>query len=129
LSDEDFQRLLAFRTALRRFLHWSEQEATDHGLTPAQHQLLLAVRGHGSAPSIREVAEHLLVKHNTAVELVDRAQAAGLIRRATDRGDHRLSRLHLTAAGRRRLDSLAAAHLEELARLQPALAWLDRGPD
>jgi DNA-binding MarR family transcriptional regulator len=117
-SDSDYQRLLAFRDQLRRFLHWSEQQAVDAGITPAQYQLLLAVRGHvGGAPTIRDVAEHLLLRHHSVVGLIDRAELAGLVERRTDSGNHRVVRLHLTRRGTRRLATLAAAHLDELKRL------------
>src|SRR3954471_23979052 len=102
LTDEDYDRLLAFRDGLRRFLHWSEQQASDAGLTPAQHQLLLAIRGHGKAPSMTEVASHLMLRRHSAVELVDRAARAGLVRRLQDEADQRVVRLELTAAGLRK---------------------------
>jgi DNA-binding MarR family transcriptional regulator len=119
LSDNDFARLLEFRDGLRRFLHWSEQQAKAAGLTGAQYQLLLAIRGHDGNPSVGEVAEHLLLKHHSVVELVDRAERAGLVRRVIDPDDHRVVRLTLTTDGRNRMADLAAAHLEELSRLRP----------
>jgi DNA-binding MarR family transcriptional regulator len=118
LHDDDFARLLAFRDGLRRFLHWSEEQAKGVGLTPSQHQLLLAIRGHGSAPSIGDVAEHLLLRHHSAVELVDRAARAGLVARVADADDQRVVRLELTPAAEGLLRSLSAAHLEELSRLR-----------
>jgi DNA-binding MarR family transcriptional regulator len=118
LRDEDFVRLLAFRDGLRRFQHWSEEQAKAVGLTGAQHQLLLAIRGHGEAPSIRDVAEHLLLRHHSAVELIDRAVAAGLVERIGDIQDQRVVRLRLTDAGEQRVAALAGAHLEELSRLR-----------
>ena len=126
LDEQDYQRLLGFRDGLRRFLHWSEEEARAVGLTPAQHQLLLAVRGHDGAPTVGEAAEHLLLRHHSAVELVDRAERAGLLRRAPDAEDHRVVRLHLTPDGSRRLARLAAAHVEELQRLSNRMSpiWL-----
>jgi len=126
LSDTDYRRLLAFRTQLRRFDRRSEQRARDFGLTHAQHQLLLAIRGHDDArgPTIGEVAEHLLVRHHTAVELVDRAQLLGFITRRRDRHDGRVVRLALTAKGRRRVDALSGAHVEELRELTPILTAL-----
>jgi DNA-binding MarR family transcriptional regulator len=127
LSDSDYQRLLALRDGLRRFLRWSEQHALDAGVTPAQHQLLLAIRGHeGGPPTIGEVAEHLLSQHHSVVGLVDRAELAGLVERRLDSQDHRIVRLGLTAAGNRRLAALAAAHLDELSRLLPVFAQLGR---
>jgi DNA-binding MarR family transcriptional regulator len=118
LSDTDFRRLLAFRDGLRRFLRWSDQQAAAVGLTGAQHQLLLAVRGHDGAPSIGDVAAHLLLRHHSAVELVDRAVTAGLLERVADRDDQRVVRLRLTARGRAKVEALGAAHLEELSRLR-----------
>jgi DNA-binding MarR family transcriptional regulator len=123
LRDDDFQRLLEFRDGLRRFLRWSEDRAKAVGLTTAQHQLLLAVRGHrgDGAPTIGAVAAHLLLRHHSAVELVDRAQHAGLLERSVDPLDHRVVRLHLTAEGERCLAALTAQHLEEIRRLEPQL--------
>jgi len=124
LSDADFERLLDFRDGLRRFLHWSEEQAQKTGVTPAQHQLLLAVRGHGSPPSMSDLASHLLLRHHSTVELVDRATRTGLIRRLTDSVDHRVVRVALTDEGRRHLNALAEAHLEELSRIGPRFAAL-----
>ena len=124
LGDDDFARLLAFRDGLRRFLHWSEGWAKDVGLTASQHQLLLAVRGHGTAPSIGEVAEHLLLRHHSAVELIDRAVRAGLLERVADEADHRVVRLRLTGAGDAKLTALTTAHLEELSRLHSRFSAL-----
>lgn len=124
LTDADYQRLLAFRDGLRSFLRWSEEQAKAVGLTGAQHQLLLAIRGHGSPPSIGDVADHLLLRHHSAVELVDRAVAAGLVERVGDPEDHRIVRLHLTPEGEAKLRALTEAHLEELSRLQARMATL-----
>lgn len=123
LRQSDYERLLAFRTALRRFLRWSESEAKAAGLTPAQHQLLLAVRGHPheTGPTIRELSEYLVLRHHSVVELVDRASAAGLVDRKRDGGDQRVVRVRLTADGERRIEELSRLHLEELRRLAPVL--------
>jgi DNA-binding MarR family transcriptional regulator len=117
LTDADYERLLALRDELRRFLHWSEEQAAGADLTPARHQLLLAVRGHRGDPTIGELAAHLLIRHHSVVELVDRAQAAGLVERLVDPDDHRVVRVRLTAEGEHRLAGLAAAHLAEIDRL------------
>lgn len=129
LDDDDYERLLAFRDGLRRFLHWSEQQARAAGLSPAQHQLLLAIRGDRTegGPTIGDVATHLLLKHHSAVELVDRAAAAGLVERRVDASDQRVVRLALTRLGARRLRDLAEQHLAELDRLSPRLAPLWSG--
>jgi DNA-binding MarR family transcriptional regulator len=124
LSDADFRRLLEFRDGLRRFLRWSEDRARQAGLTPAQHQLLLAVRGHGPLPSVGDVADHLLLRHHSVVELVDRATRAGLVERVSDEADQRVVRVRLTPEGERRLHELSAAHLEELGRMGGAFAAL-----
>lgn len=131
LEQRDYERLLAFRTGLRRFLRWSGQQAEAAGITPAQHQLLLAVRGHPGpgGPTIGEVAGYLLVRHHSAVELIDRAVAAGLVIRQADSEDARTVRIVLTNTGRERLERLAASHLEELDRLTSRLHTLWAGLD
>lgn len=119
MTQEDYAALLRFRTILRKFLHWSEEQARAAGVTPAQHQLLLAVKGHDdpAGPTIGEVAEYLALRHHSAVELVDRAQKAGHVHRDRDEADHRVIRLRLTANGEDLIRLLSAAHLAELARL------------
>jgi len=119
LRDADYRRLLAFRTELRQFLRWSEEQAEAEGLTPTQHQLLLAIRGSDErdGPTVGDVARLLLIRHHSAVGLVDRAVDAGYVRRRRDPDDHRVVRLHLTADGARRLARLSRHHLEELGRL------------
>lgn len=127
LPDEAYARLLTLRTGLRRFLRWSEEQAAVAGLTPAQHQLLLAVRGHPDprGPTIGELADYLLLRHHSTVGLVDRADSAGLVTRERDADDHRVVRLRLTEDGAERLEALAALHLQELERLSLDLpaAW------
>lgn len=127
VSDEDYRRLLGFRTELRRFLRWSESEAQRAGLTPAQHQLLLAVRGHPdpAGPTIGELAEYLVLRHHSVVELIDRAAKAGLVERVGDADDHRIVRLRLTRRGERAIERLSRLHLEEIRRLAPLLSSLD----
>jgi len=123
LTDADYEALLGFRDELRRFLYWSEQQAVAAGITPAQYQLLLAIRGHTSgAPSIGDVAEHLLLRHHSVVGLVDRAEAAELVERRVDPDDQRLVRLSVTPRGARLLRRLAALHLTEIRKLMPAVS-------
>jgi DNA-binding MarR family transcriptional regulator len=123
LNDADYRRLLGFRTSLRRFLRWSEERAAEAGLSAVQHQLLLAVRGHAGpvAPTIGEIADQLLIKHHSAVELVNRAEDARLIRRIQDRADRRVVRVELTADGARRLARLTERTIAELSRSSPDL--------
>lgn len=126
LSQNDYTNLLAFRAALRRFDRWSEAQARQAGLTPAQHQLLLAVKGHRDrrGPTIREVADYLGVQHHSAVGLADRAVDAGLVVRARDADDARLVRLVLTPLGEQRISELSELHVAELVRLTPLLEHL-----
>jgi DNA-binding MarR family transcriptional regulator len=126
VSNRDYARLLAVRTRLREFEHWSAEQAAGQGLTAAQHQLLLAVRGHAgpAAPTIGQLADYLMIRHNTAVELVDRTQDLGLLTRSRDPEDHRVVRLELTREGVKRLTALAGAHIEELTRLGPMIDTL-----
>jgi DNA-binding MarR family transcriptional regulator len=126
LTDEQFARILEFRVALRRFGRFSEEQAGKLAMTAAQHQLLLAVRGHGDprGPTIADVARHLLIRHHSAVGLVDRTQDLGLIERKRDDDDHRLVRLALTPLGRERVNALALAHLKELRSLAEVLGAL-----
>jgi DNA-binding MarR family transcriptional regulator len=126
LGDAEFGRLLELRDGLRRFQRWSNEQAGDVGLTPTQHQLLLAIRGHGSPPSIREVSDHLLLRHHSVVELVDRAVGAGLVDRTGDDDDQRIVRLRLTRLGAEKVEALTHTHLEELARLRPRFESLWR---
>jgi DNA-binding MarR family transcriptional regulator len=129
LVDDDYRRLLFLRTGLRRFLRWSEDAARDAGLTPAQHQLLLAIRGHEArlGPTIGDVADALVLKHHSAVELVQRAEAAGLIVRVPDPSDGRVVRLALSRRGKVALERLSNSHIEELARLADRLQPLWEG--
>jgi DNA-binding MarR family transcriptional regulator len=129
LPEDVYSRLLALRTGLRHFERWSAEQAQAAGLTPAQHQLLLAVRGHGDprGPTISDVSEYLLLKHHSVVGLVDRAEAAGLIRRQRDPDDHRVVRLTLTKEGSARLEGLSSLHLTELERLALDIPSISRG--
>lgn len=126
LRDEQYVQLLDFRVALRRFLKWSEDQAAKTGITTQQHQLLLAIKGHPgpTSPTIGEVAEYLLVRHHSVVELIDRAERADLVSRRVDEDDRRVVHLDVTGHGRHVLHLLSAAHLEELARLAPIVGRL-----
>ncbi len=120
LALTDYESLARFRHGLRSFLHFSEEAARAEGVTPAQHQLLLAIKGMrpGEAPTIGEIADWLVLRHHSAVELVDRAAAAGLVIRVADPDDARCQRLHLTVVGEERLARLSELHREELRRLR-----------
>jgi DNA-binding MarR family transcriptional regulator len=119
-ADEEYTRLLAVRVGLRRFLRWSREQAAKVGLTSAQHQLLLAIRGHPDSrgPSVGELADYLCTRHHSAVQLIDRTEQLGLITRTRAQDeDRRVVRLTLTKAGQEKLTLLSTAHLEELRHL------------
>jgi DNA-binding MarR family transcriptional regulator len=125
LSDADYAALADFRHALRRFLEFSENAAAAEGLTPQQHQALLVIRGSaGSRASVGRLAERLRVKHNTAVELGQRLEAAGLIERQVSAEDRRSVLLTLTPLGSRKLETLSLIHRRELSQLSPEILGL-----
>jgi len=123
IRDVQYQRLLSFRVGLRRFLKWSSEQASNAGLTPLQHQLLLAIRGHQGAkpPSIGELADYLVERQHSVSGLVDRAASAGLVKRVADLDDRRVVRVSITPKGRAKLEALAAITIEELKRFGPSL--------
>jgi len=125
VSDEQFRALARFRSTLLRFLRYSEDAARTAGLTPQQHQALLALRGGADEPmTMGEIAEELAVRPHSAVGLVDRLAAQDLVERLRTGGDRRQVRVRLTTKGRKVLTSLAAAHRDELRRVGPELGEL-----
>lgn len=115
--------LAEFRYELRRFLLFSECAALEAGLQPQQHQLLLQVAGapENMAVTIAYAAERLGLKHNSAVELVDRSEREGLLERTADVNDKRRAILRVTRKGKLVLGRLAGSHAEELNELAPRL--------
>ena len=126
LRTGDYARLAAFRQGLREFLRFSEEAAAKAGLTAQHYQAMLILRAapEGSRITINELARTLLIKHNSAVGLVDRLVKEGLARRAASRADRRKVELELTARGRRILARLAQVHRAELERIGPELERL-----
>ena len=120
LSVDEYRAIAGFRRALRAFLRFSEEAARKAGITPAQHQLLLAIKGHPGdrAPSVGDVAAALQLRHHSTVELVDRAEAAGLVSRLPDPADGRRHLLSLTDDGDRVLGGLSWLHRTELRRFR-----------
>ena len=115
---------------MRRFTHFSEDAAKASGLTPQQHQALLAIRAaQDSAISIGDLAEALFIQPHSASELADRLGAVGLVERRPDEKDRRVMKLHLTQAAEEALLSLSVAHRDELRRLRPLLSDLLVGLD
>lgn len=130
LSEEDYTSLAEFRYALRCFLEFSETAAASEGLTPQQHQALLVIRASqpGTA-NVGRLAERLRLKHNSAVELAKRLEAAGLIEREVSTEDRRAMMLRLTPDGLSRLEVLTHVHRNELKQLSPVIAGLFRSID
>jgi len=128
LNQQDFERLLEFRVTLRRFQRWSEDQAQAAGLTHVQHQLLVAIKGHpgGDPPTIGDLAGYLLLRPHSTVELVDRAEAAGLVQRMRDADDGRVVRVRLTPEGDHIVQRLTRAHLERLHELAAVLEFVTR---
>jgi len=126
----DYQRLSEFRYLIRRFLEFSQLQAEDAGLTPRQHQALLAIKGYpgGGSVTVGDLAERLRIRHHSAVELINRLSDAGLVVRDQDKDDHRRVLLRLTERADDCLAELSAAHLDELSRIEPMLRrLLDQG--
>lgn len=133
LSATNYLRLATFRRALRRFLRFSEAAAGQVGLTGRQYQAMLAIRANPTGGmTIRELAQELLVKHNSAVELVDRLESRNLTRRARSSSDRRKVEVRLTPLGITTLRGLTSIHRQELRRVGPiirdALAEFSRPP-
>lgn len=129
LSHDQYRTLAEFRYLMRRFLDFSQSAARDSGLTPTQHQALLAIKGFpgDDAPTVGELAERLCIRHHSAVELVDRLERAELLQRRHEPADRRRVQLELTPIAEAYLKELSAAHLEELHRLSSTLRQiLDR---
>ncbi len=123
---DDYRALANFRYALRQFLEFSGAAAKSVGLTPQQHQAMLSIIGapEGQAVTVGFLAERLLLKHHSTVELVDRLVELDLLTRQPDAADRRKVLLNLTPKAKRLLTKLSAAHLEELRRIRPAFAVL-----
>jgi DNA-binding MarR family transcriptional regulator len=124
----DYGALALFRFQLRKFLSFSEAAALEAGLTPQQHQALLAIKGFSSARpvSVGDLAGLLLVRHHTAVELVDRMTKLGLLGRIVDGDDSRRILLQVTRKGEQKLRMLSKIHFEELRAASPGLTRILR---
>ena len=123
LTPAHYRLLAEWRYALRRFLRFSENAARAAGLTPQQHQAMLAIKGFPGRPglTIGELAEYLQIRHHSAVGLADRLVREQYARRIPDRGDRRRVHLALTARGEAVLARLTAAHREQLRRVGPQM--------
>jgi DNA-binding MarR family transcriptional regulator len=123
LRTRDYAQLAAFRHALRKFLRFSEAAAGEAGITGQHYQAMLVVRAcpEDARVTINDLAQQLLIKHNSAVELVDRLVQQDLLKREASPRDRRKVELSLTARGRNVLAKLAAVHRGELHRIGPVL--------
>jgi DNA-binding MarR family transcriptional regulator len=121
IAKSHYEALAALRHALRRFLSFSQEAARSAGLTPQQHQALLAIKGFPGRDyvSVGELAERLQLRHHSAVGLVDRLAGRKLLRRVPSRIDRRRVEVRLTARGEKVLELLSAVHLRELRQLGP----------
>jgi DNA-binding MarR family transcriptional regulator len=124
MSKTDYERLSAFRYALRKFLKFSEEAAEAAGLTARQHQALLAIKGFPGRDHITngELAERLKIQHQSAVGLVNRLEEKVMVARVAGDADGRESYVRVTRSGEAVLERLAAAHKTELKRIGPELA-------
>ena len=123
LGTRDYAQLASFRHSLRGFLRFSEAAAAQEGLTSQHYQAMLILRGwpDGEPVSINDLAQQLLIKHNSAVGLVDRLAHQGLVVRKPSTVDRRKVELRLSARGRQVLAKLAAVHRGELRRIGPVM--------
>lgn len=125
LTDADYLVLADFRRSLRRFLAFSEARAAEVGLTPQQHQALLAIKAAPAGKAtIGYIAESLMLKPHSASGLADRLETLGMLERRASANDRRLAQVVLTPAADRVLALLSVTHKEEIRRLQPMLADL-----
>jgi DNA-binding MarR family transcriptional regulator len=124
LSLAEYRALAEFRHSIRSFLHFSEEQVRAQGLEPRQHQLLLAIKGlpDGIDATVGELAGRMFLKHHSTVEMVDRLERQGYVRRTHGDQDHRQVLVGLTPAGESVLRKLSLAHHQELETAGPALA-------
>jgi DNA-binding MarR family transcriptional regulator len=124
LTLPDYQALAEFRHQIRKFLYFSGQAVETSGLELGQYQLMLAIKGipEGLRPRIRELADRMYIQHHSAVELVNRLESRGYVRRDKTPDDRREVLLALTPRGERVLEELARHHHDELRTAGPALA-------
>src|SRR5690242_20792351 len=119
LSRSEYEMLAAFRYSLRQFLSFSEKAAEGVGLTQQQYQALLVVRAHAGPGllTISDLAAQMLIKHHSAVGMVNRLEELGMVRREPSSKDGRKVGVRLTPNGQRVFDRLASTHRGELRRI------------
>jgi|SRR5580692_5423174 DNA-binding MarR family transcriptional regulator len=119
----DYQALAEFRYQIRQFLRFSDRAVEAAGLERQQYQLMLAMKGmpEGLHPRIREIAQQMQIQHHSAVELINRLEAGGYVRREKAVDDRREVLLVLTPKGEKVLAELALHHHEQLQEAAPRL--------
>jgi DNA-binding MarR family transcriptional regulator len=124
VSELGFRRLAEFRHRIRQFLHFSEESARSKGIEPQQHQVLLAIKGlpKGSRPTITALSQQLCLRHHSTVELLDRLEERGAVRRRHNDEDQREVLVKITPHGEELLHRLSVLHWDELRVSGPALS-------
>jgi DNA-binding MarR family transcriptional regulator len=124
ISDTEYRALAELRYRIRHFIQEGDAAAHRSNLEPQQYLMLLAIRGlpQGAVATIRNLAERMALKHHSAVELIDRLESHGLVRRNRSPGDKREVRVSLLAQGSKLLDRVARERLSELKASGVALA-------
>lgn len=126
LTQADYEALARFRFSIRQYLVFAEQGARAVGLTSQQHQALLAIKAqtYSGVMTVGELAKRLLLRPNSAAELVDRLAAIGVIVREPALHDRRVVSLQLTPRGEDLLAQLSERNLRELRAVSPAFERL-----
>jgi DNA-binding MarR family transcriptional regulator len=124
ISDTEYRALAELRYRIRHFIQGGDAAAQRSNLEPQQYLMLLAIRGlpQGAVATIRTLAERMALKHHSAVELIDRLESHGLVRRSRSEGDKREVRVSLLPQGSKLLDRVARERLSELKASGAALA-------
>jgi DNA-binding MarR family transcriptional regulator len=116
ITDEEYHALAQLRYLIRRFLQEGDMTARLAGLEPQQYLLLLAIRGlePGRETSIRALAERLALRHHSTVELIDRMEAHGFVKRTRGREDRRQVLVSLQPRGEKLLERVVGQRIVEL---------------
>jgi DNA-binding MarR family transcriptional regulator len=124
ITPEEYRALAALRYRIRLFLREGDAAARRAGLEPQQYLLMLAIQGlpEGTEPTIQILAEQLTLKHNSTVELIDRLERHGYVRRSRSRKDRRRVLVSLQPPGERLVAKVAGQRITELRAEGAALA-------